>query len=119
MHEPWCNGQECTRNIEVEDGPFINVLLPLYYWSLYDSLDAENWCMRRCVRACWGDATDYDGPAIDGGQYETFRRYLVEGILLFEDGRKGVEEGRANDNQAYKVYLHNGRHGAAGALSDR
>lgn len=91
--------------MQATDELSFNVLLPSFYWDIYDKLVAEDWDMNDCVRACWQSTLEYDGPAIEGGEYETFRRYLAWGLIMYEDSRLRINNVHANNNLSYKAHL--------------
>ena len=99
LHAEWRNGQEGTRALEVANGLFVNVLLPAYYWATLDWIGEQGWDVPALLRAAWQETLLYDGKFKHLGDYEVFRRCLVESIFIYEDGARGVNEGRANDNR--------------------
>ena len=101
LHDRWRDGKEISRLIEVDDGVSFNVVLSSEYWSLYDDLNQDYADMDRVARMCWKDSQNRELGPMWVNDYETFRRWLVAGILLLDDGRKAIEEGRANDNQMH------------------
>lgn len=101
LHDRWRDGKEISRLIEVGDGVSFNVVLSSEYWALYDDLNQEYADMDRIARMCWQDSQNRELGPMWVNDYETFRRWLVAGILLLDDGRKAIEEGRANDNQRH------------------
>ena len=101
LHDRWRDGKEISRLIEVDDGVSFNVVLSADYWSLYDDLNQDYADMARVARICWTDSQDRELGPLWVNDYETFRRWLVAGILLLDDGRKAIDEGRDNDNQMH------------------